>query len=89
MTPRQKKIARRRRAERLRKINKVFGYIKNVFKGVAWVIATAAFLVVFVAHAEANPSRTILLLEITASFAFAMWFYWKLFIKNKEEKDNG
>ena len=85
MTPRQKKISRRRKAERRRKINKVFEYIENVFKGITWVVATAAFLVVFVANVEANPPRTILLLEIAASFSFAMWFYWKLFIKDKEE----
>lgn len=86
MTSRQKKIARRRRAERRRKINKVFGYIENGFKFIGWVITTAAFLVVFVANAEANPDRTILLLEITASFSFALWLYWRIFIKNKEEK---
>ena len=88
MTPRQKKIARRRRAEKRRKFDKVCGYIENGIKLISWVIATAAFLIVFVAHVEANPSRTILLLEVVASFAFAMWFYWRLFIKDREEKEN-
>lgn len=89
MTPRQKKIARRRKAERRRKFDKVCGCIENGIKLISWVIATAAFLIVFVAHVEADPDRTILLLEIAASFAFALWFYWKLFIKDKEKKENG
>ena len=89
MTPRQKKIARKRKAERRRKINKVFGYIENCFKFIGWVIATAVFLVLFVANVEADPGRTILLLEIAASFYFALWLYWRIFMKDKEEKENG
>lgn len=86
MTPRQKKIARRRKAERRRKFDRVCGCIENGIKLISWVIATAVFLVVFVANVEVNPDRTILLLEIAAAFTFALWLYRALFIKNKEEK---
>lgn len=57
-----------------------------ITKSIAAFLATALFMIVLVAHVEANPMRTILLLEISAGFAFAMWIVWELFIKGKEEE---
>ena len=85
MTARQKKLARRRRVERRRKINMVLAGLTAITKGIVAFLATAVFMVVLVAHVEADPMRTILLLEVSAGFAFAMWVVWELFIKGKEE----
>lgn len=87
MTPRQKKLARKRRIARQKKIRTACRVVGNGIKGIGIMIAVAVFLILFVAVVEENPARTILLLEIAASYSFAVWLVWRTFYKGKEEED--
>lgn len=87
MTARQRKLARKRRIARQKKIDKAVSVVAFTGKCIGIMIAAAVFLILFVAVVEENPTRTVLLLEVAASYCFTVWLVWVAFYKGKEDTD--